>query len=113
MSPLAATRSRNCGRFWVAWPQICWPPISHITHVNEIRGGSEVAAHLLEFDSLHGRWRQNIGSDCEGAIRIGNRCIGFTNASMPEDVPWGDLGYEIVLECTGKFLKPDQLQGYF
>ena len=29
------------------------------------------------------------------------------------DVPWGDLGCEIVLECTGRFLKPDQLQGYF
>ena len=28
-------------------------------------------------------------------------------------VPWGDLGCDIVLECTGKFLKPDQLQGYF
>src|SRR6516225_10409369 len=84
-----------------------------IAHVNEIRGGSEVAAHLLEFDSLHGRWRQNIGSDGEGAIRIGNRRIGFTNASMPGDVAWGDLGCEIVLECTGKFLKQDQLQGYF
>jgi glyceraldehyde 3-phosphate dehydrogenase len=84
-----------------------------IAHVNEIRGGSEVAAHLLEFDSLHGRWRQNIGSDGEGAIRIGNRRIGFTNASMPGDVPWADLGCDIVLECTGKFLKPDQLQGYF
>ena len=31
----------------------------------------------------------------------------------PADVPWGDLGCDIVLECTGKFLKPDQLQGYF
>ena len=33
--------------------------------------------------------------------------------SAPDEVPWGDLGCDIVLECTGKFLKPDQLQGYF
>ena len=32
---------------------------------------------------------------------------------VPGDVPWGDLGCDIVLECTGKFLKPEQLQGYF
>jgi glyceraldehyde 3-phosphate dehydrogenase len=32
---------------------------------------------------------------------------------VPEDVPWGDLGCDIVLECTGKFLKPAQLEGYY
>jgi glyceraldehyde 3-phosphate dehydrogenase len=83
-----------------------------IAHVNEIKGGAGVTAHLLEFDSLHGRWRQSIGAD-DSAIVIGNRRIGFTAASLPGEVPWGDLGCEIVLECTGKFLRPDQLQGYF
>ena len=84
-----------------------------IVHVNEIRGGAAVAAHLLEFDSLHGRWRQAFGSDGDDAILIGDRRIGFSAGSAPGDVPWGDLGCEVVLECTGKFLKPDQLQGYF
>jgi glyceraldehyde 3-phosphate dehydrogenase len=84
-----------------------------IVHVNEVKGDGGVTAHLLEFDSLHGRWRQNIGSDGEKAILIGNKRIGFSNAPVPGEVPWGDLGCEIVLECTGKFLKPDQLQGYF
>ena len=84
-----------------------------IVHVNEIRGGAAVAAHLLEFDSLHGRWRQNFTAEDDQAIVIGNRRIGFSAASLPGDVPWGDLGCHIVLECTGKFLKPDQLQGYF
>jgi glyceraldehyde 3-phosphate dehydrogenase len=84
-----------------------------VVHVNEIRGGAGVAAHLLEFDSLHGRWRQQFGADGDDAILIGNRRIGFSAAPMPGDVPWGDLGCDLVLECTGKFLKPDQLQGYF
>ena len=39
--------------------------------------------------------------------------IGFSAAASPGDVPWGDLGCDIVLECTGKFLKPDQLAGLF
>ena len=32
-----------------------------IVHVNEIKGGAATAAHLLEFDSIHGRWRENFG----------------------------------------------------
>jgi glyceraldehyde 3-phosphate dehydrogenase len=84
-----------------------------IVHVNELRGGAAVTAHLLEFDSLHGRWHQPIAADGEDAIVIGNRQIGFTAASMPGEVPWGDLGCDVVLECTGKFLKPELLRGYF
>ena len=84
-----------------------------IAHVNETKGGAAVTAHLLEFDSLHGRWRQKFGTDDDHAITVGKRQIGFSAASLPGDVPWGDLGCEVVLECTGKFLRPDQLQGYF
>ena len=84
-----------------------------IAHLNEIKGGAGVTAHLLEFDSLHGRWRQSIGADDDSAIVTGDRRIGFTAAGLPGEVPWGDLGCEVVLECTGKFLRPDQLQGYF
>ncbi len=84
-----------------------------IVHMNEVKGGAAVTAHLLEFDSLHGRWRQQFAVDDDRAILIGNRRIGFSDARTPADVPWGDLGCDIVLECTGKFLKPNELQGYF
>ncbi|WP_072386941.1 ArsJ-associated glyceraldehyde-3-phosphate dehydrogenase [Hyphomicrobium sp. CS1BSMeth3] len=84
-----------------------------IAHINEIKGGAAASAHLLEFDSLHGRWNETIGSDGESAISVAGRRIGFTAAAAPGEVPWGDLGCEIVLECTGKFLKPEQLQAYF
>ncbi len=84
-----------------------------VVHVNEAKGGAEVTAHLLEFDSLHGRWRQNFAVEDDRAILVGNRRIGFTDAPLPGEVPWGDLGCDIVLDCTGKFLKPEQLQGYF
>jgi glyceraldehyde 3-phosphate dehydrogenase len=83
-----------------------------IAHINEIKGGAAVAVHLLEFDSLHGRWRQSFAAEDE-AITIGNRRITYSAARIPGEVPWGDLGCEVVLECTGKFLRPDELQGYY
>jgi glyceraldehyde 3-phosphate dehydrogenase len=84
-----------------------------VVHVNELKGGAAATAHLLEFDSVHGRWRERIGAEDDRAITIGNHRIGFSAEAAPEDVPWGDLGCDIVLECTGKFLKHEQLQGYF
>ena len=84
-----------------------------IVHLNEIKGGIDAAAHLLEFDSLHGRWRTPIEVTSDDTIVIDGKPMGFTSEAAPGDVPWGDLGCDIVLECTGKFLKPEALQGYF
>jgi glyceraldehyde 3-phosphate dehydrogenase len=84
-----------------------------VVHVNEIKGGAAATAHLLEFDSIHGRWRGSFEVDGESTIVVDSNRIGFSAAVSPGEVPWGDLGCEIVLECTGKFLKPEQLQAYF
>src|SRR5450432_3056246 len=84
-----------------------------VTHINEVKGGIAATAHLLEFDSIHGRWRETIGVDSERALSIGRKRVGFSDAAAPGDVPWGELGCDVVLECTGKFLKPEQLQAYF
>ena len=81
-----------------------------VVHVNELKGGAATTAHLLEFDSIHGRWRESFGVEDDRAIRVGNRRIGFSAAPTPDGVAWGDLGCDIVLECTGKFLKPEQLE---
>ena len=84
-----------------------------VVHLNEIKGGAATTAHLLEFDSIHGRWRTAFEVDSESAIVVGSRRIGFSAASGPGEVPWGELGCDIVLECTGKFLTPERLQPYF
>jgi glyceraldehyde 3-phosphate dehydrogenase len=84
-----------------------------IVHVNEIKGGAVSTAHLLEFDSIHGRWRENICVEYDRAIHIGDRRIGFTAEPAPGNVAWGDLGCDIVLECSGKFLTVKQLDNYF
>jgi len=82
-------------------------------HVNEVKGGVAATAHLLEFDSLHGRWRTAFEVDGDNAIQIEGKRIGFSAAPAPVEIAWGDLGCEVVLECTGKFLKPEVLEQYF
>ena len=84
-----------------------------IAHVNEISGDSATIAHLLEFDSVQGRWRADIQTDGDGALSVDGRKIGFSADPRPDDVPWGDLGCDIVLECTGKFRTVESLQPYF
>jgi len=84
-----------------------------IVHVNELKGGAAATAHLLEFDSIHGRWHGAFEAQDENAIIVDGRRMSFSAAAQPGDVAWGDLGCDVVLECTGKFLKPEQLQAYF
>jgi glyceraldehyde 3-phosphate dehydrogenase len=84
-----------------------------IIHINEVKGGIAATAHLIEFDSIHGRWNESIGVEKGNTITIEDHCISFSEHGNPGEVAWGNLGCEIVLECTGKFLKPDQLQAYF
>jgi glyceraldehyde 3-phosphate dehydrogenase len=84
-----------------------------VVHVNEVRGGIAATAHLLEFDSVHGRWHESIGVETDGLIAIGKKSVSFSEHAAPSDVAWGKMGCDVVLECTGKFLKPDQLQAYF
>jgi glyceraldehyde 3-phosphate dehydrogenase len=84
-----------------------------VAHVNEIKGGIQATAHLLEFDSVQGRWRAGIAVEGDEAIRIDGQRVGFSAHSKPADIPWDALGVEVVLDCTGKFLTPESLQGHF
>lgn len=84
-----------------------------VVHLNEIKGGATACAHLVEFDSVQGRWKgPTITAEGEGAIRIGDRRLSFSVHANPADIPWADLGVDVVLECTGKFLTPQVLEGH-
>ena len=78
-------------------------PQLELAHVNEHQGGPETAAHLLQFDSVHGRWHADVCATPAGDLEIDGRTIGFTNHADPADVHWGDQGVDLVLECTGAF----------
>ena len=83
-----------------------------VVHVNEIKGGAAATAHLLAFDSTQGKWRARIEAAGDDAIRIDDRQLSFSAHGIPGEIPWGDLGVDLVLECTGKFLSPDTLEGH-
>lgn len=83
-----------------------------VVHLNELKGGAAATAHLLAFDSVQGRWRAPIAAEGEDAVLIGSRRLGFSAHASPAEIPWGDLGVDLVLECTGKFLTPETLQGH-
>eukprot|EP01038_Epipyxis_sp_PR26KG_P018242 gene18242-25665_t len=50
-----------------------------VTHLNEPKGGVAATAHLVQFDSVQGRWRADIAADGETAIHINDRKLGFTS----------------------------------
>ena len=88
-----------------------WPELEFV-HVNEIQGGPAAAAHLLAFDSVHGRWNHECRA-VERGFTVDNKLIGFSSSQTPGDVPWKEAGVEIVLEATGKFRTAAQLAVYF
>ncbi|MHB1374827.1 MAG: ArsJ-associated glyceraldehyde-3-phosphate dehydrogenase [Thauera sp.] len=83
-----------------------------VVHLNEIKGGAVATAHLLAFDSVQGRWRADIRAEGEDTIRIDDRKLSFSSHATAAEIPWGELGVDVVLECTGKILTPEALQGH-
>ncbi len=83
-----------------------------VVHINEIKGGPTTAAHLLEFDSVHGRWSKSIRAEADG-LAVEGRSIKFTAGEKPNEVPWEASSVDIVLECSGKLLTPEALQPFF
>lgn len=81
-------------------------------HINELKGDAETAAHLLTFDSVHGRWDRGAEATAD-SIDIDGREVGFSNNPEPEATPWDDLGVEIVIESSGKFRTMEKLEPYF
>lgn len=88
-----------------------WPELEFI-HINEVKGGTAAAAHLLKFDSVHGRWLPEVTA-ADDLVWIDDQCLNFTELAQPGEVPWSELGVDLVLECSGKFRTPETLNPYF
>jgi glyceraldehyde 3-phosphate dehydrogenase len=88
-----------------------WPDVE-LVHINEVKGGPETAAHLLEFDSVHGRWSHDIKASGTGIV-IDGKQVSFSDHGAPGDVDWAAHGVDIVLECSGKFRTTALLAPYF
>ena len=87
-------------------------PGIELVHVNDKAGDAATAAHLLSFDSVHGRWDRDVVAT-EDSFSIEGSRIGWSQSSDPVAVPWDQAGVELVLECSGKIKTPETLQPYF
>lgn len=87
-------------------------PDLEFVHVNEVAGGPETAAHLLTFDSVHGRWSEPVAAE-DAALRIGGRRVTYSAVPAPGEVPWSQAHVDIVLECSGRFRTPESLAPCF
>jgi glyceraldehyde 3-phosphate dehydrogenase len=87
-------------------------PDLQFVHINEIAGGPETAAHLLTFDSVHGRWDRRVEAG-DGRIAIDGATVTFSAAAEPGDVAWSSAQVDVVLECSGKFRTEETLGPYF
>jgi len=87
-----------------------WPDVEFV-HINEPKGGAETAAHLLTFDSVHGRWGTDVQATSD-ALTIDGKQVTFTDRSAPGEVAWKEHGVDLVLECSGKFRTTALLQPY-
>ena len=87
-----------------------WDGIEFI-HVNDPVGDAETFAHLLTFDSVHGRWHHNADAESGGdSIVIDGRKIGFTRNETISETNWS--GCDIVIEASGKMKTKAVLQSY-
>lgn len=84
-------------------------PELEFAHINEIAGDAATGAHLLVFDSVHGRWDHGVRGDDESLV-IDDDVIPFTREESLGGVPWN---VDVVLECSGKFRTMDSLAPYF
>lgn len=89
-----------------------WGEEVEFVHINESNGDPRSSAHLLEFDSVHGHWKFQVGHN-EQNLFIEEQSISHSSCENPADVDWASMGVDIVLECSGAFRTPETLQPFF
>ena len=86
-------------------------PDLQLVHVNELNADATTSAHLLEFDTVHGRYAGAVSTDGD-TITVDGATISHSSQAVPGEVPWSDHGVDIVLEASGKFRTTELLQPY-
>ncbi|HAS7917618.1 TPA: glyceraldehyde-3-phosphate dehydrogenase [Vibrio cholerae] len=85
-----------------------WPEVEFV-QINDVAGDAATLAHLLEFDSVQGRWHHAVGSEAD-AILINGKRIRTTQEKSIDAVDWS--GCDVVIEATGKHRKGEFLNQY-
>ena len=83
-------------------------PGLHLAAVNDLLPTDNLA-YLLKYDSVYGRYEKEVKAGPKGLIVEGEEYRMF-NEREPERLPWGELGIEVVFECTGVFRKKEDME---
>ena len=90
-------------------------PDLELVHINDPNSDAITSAHLLEFDTVHGRTDADVSTD--GSIisitgQSSSATVSHSEFDSPADAPWADLGVDLVLEASGRFRTTELLQPY-
>lgn len=75
-------------------------------------GALETSAHLLRFDSVHGRF-QNEVIEGDGFLDYGRGKVRMTHERIPAQVDWRSIGIDVLMECSGRFRSRESVQAHF
>ena len=79
-----------------------------LAHINDLKADAVTAAHLLEFDTVHGRYAGEVGVDGD-TILVDGRRVTTSIHDKPGNIPWADLGVDLVMEASGAFTTTETL----
>ena len=90
--------------------QVFGDPDLEVVAINDITDAATLA-HLLKYDSVHGRWNRTAKAAPEG-IEVEGKVVKVLAEKNPAALPWKALGVDLVLESTGKFTKSEQAKAH-
>ena len=73
-----------------------------LVHINDVHCNAETSAHLLEFDSVHGRLGAEISAEAE-TLSVNWWEVTHSSFATPGEVDWAGRGVDLVLEASGEF----------
>ena len=80
--------------------------------LNDAIGSPEQHAQLLEFDTVHGRWKAEFSHDAD-TVTVNGHKMRMTCAPRIEDLPLAELGIDLVIDCTGYFKTTARIAPYY
>ena len=81
-----------------------------IVGINDLTD-TRTLAHLLKYDSSYGIYQKHVSHDDQGIV-VDGKHIRVTAVKEPRELPWGEMGVDVVMECTGRFVDPAAARGH-
>ena len=84
--------------------------LKKLVAINDLTNAADMA-HLLKWDSVHGRLPMDISVEGEDMLIVGDKRVRLITQPDPNKLPWAELGVDVVMECTGRFTKKESAIG--